>query len=125
MTESEFLALEPRERDAVIAEKVMGQCVRAASDFEEWVTDDHYINKPDAEEPRWGHMLVLPRYTTSTAWQIVEKMLVDGYDFNIALSRGMADVTIGLGPDKRWNGKSNEAPLAIGLCALKAVGEIE
>lgn len=70
-----------RELDALIAEKVMGLCVRSAEQVgirahEEEYACDFYVNKPDASEPRWGHMLPLQPYSTDirAAWEVFERV---------------------------------------------------
>lgn len=141
MKESEFLALvksDPDKANALVATEVMGQCVKAASEVGvEWSVEEHYVNKPDAEEPRWGHMLPLPLYTSmiAPAWQVVEKM--HAYDYEYMMEWDAEDkrwfVTIhkhdfetGFSAPMPASGADDELlPPAISLAALKAKGEID
>lgn len=111
MSESEFLAMEPRERDALVAEKVMGKDVRCTCDF------------------------CLPTYTTSiaAAWQVVEKINREHGPFHLrdVCHRFGDDAPIfwrawfeSTGPKHESYVDADTAPLAICIAALKAVGEI-
>ena len=122
-----------RELDALVAEKVMGQTVRLADDMGvDHDEGDFFVNKPDSKEPRWGHMLGLPHYSTdiAAAWAVVEKMQGLGWTFQVD-DVGFNDSTEG-----KWRvvlteetkghdyhpADGDTAPHAICLAALKACG---
>ena len=147
MTEAEFLALEPRERDALVATEVMGWHEYPAHLWGELWQDGWPFHRPceqchevwveEKEEPATPCEPYISRYTTSIAdaWQVVEKMREDrNWSFEI----------------HRWSNKEagrenglwaswfyplvgscagceagDTAPLAICIAALKAKGEIE
>ena len=88
MTEQEFLALEPREQDAVVAEKVMGLCVHKWGKSEQRGPPVYWVDtcekcgetcntRPYQQPPdeRYGPL----KYSTkiTPAWQVVEKMQED------------------------------------------------
>lgn len=113
MTEQEFLALEPRERDGLVAEKVMKL---------EWLKHpDGYEFRPD---------LRLEHYTTNIfdAWQVVEKMRKMGWTLKLHEDRTPEwcavfwDIPYRHNPSMAY---TNTAPLAICIAALKAKGEIK
>lgn len=60
---------EDRELDRRVAEDVMGQTVRTGRDLclDPEDADAMFVNKPDAKEPKWGHMLPLPHYSSYIA----------------------------------------------------------
>ena len=132
MSVDEFLALAPRERDALVAEKVMGM---------ESHDGEFYRPSVDSYAPP-GHMVLAgPRpYTTdiSAAWEVVEKMEAD--DFWAKLTRktetyyaGRPDIPewhcwlrcVGAGTRGDHTAYHVSAPLAICIAALKAVGAVD
>jgi len=142
MTESEFLALKPRERDAVVAKRVMGFCPHDSS----MVEPDTFRGEVSYYWCCWcfdrrpsRHAFDQPRYTTdiSAAWQVVGKMReegwtgyvewVPGFGFGAEFSRGDSNLP---GPGFEWGDSpimipERTAPLAIAIAALKAKGVIE
>lgn len=132
MTESEFLSLSPRERDALVAENVMGflrkkELIKSLNGEEfladVWIDDDNESwLKPD---PYTTHILF--------AWEVVEKMKeLPGRYYKIDY------IQIDWCPkDEKWmvswvdnhestrgDSCANTAPLAISIAALKAKGVI-
>jgi len=117
MTESEFLALAPRERDALVAEKVMGQGMV--------LHHEGYYFRP-------GNLL--PDYTTiSAAWTVVEKMREEELAFEVTWGWSHVEenndydnwVAGFSNEDERWTATADTAPLAICIAALRAKGVIE
>ena len=109
-----------RELDALVAEKVMG--LRFV--WRSQLTDHYGYNAGVWTIPtKWGTMDLTeepPRYSTdiAAAWEVVEKMREDGFLVALYRSAGawIADTNPGYG-------KSDTAPHAICLAALRAVGE--
>ena len=129
MTESEFLALEPRERDALVAEKVMGwKMVRV----EGIMADSKWDGKIKNFYPTslWGedtptdldHLDNARRAQLADAWRIVEKGQLDHLGWNAFYKAWDCDVTI---KGKMGRARADTAPLAICIAALKAKGVIE
>ncbi len=119
MTDVEFASLDPRKRDALVAEKVMGRMVTWLG----WEPDrvPMFQSTLDANEERRedGRMPVgypgdgdVPYYGTciGDAWEVVEKM------------RG--DEDFALLADFQWMSAADVA-LYVCIAALKAKGEIE
>ena len=141
MSESEFLALEPRERDALVAEKVKGWTNIRWDAGTTWMRDclDAWIGEPPEGEPYNNWPESLYEFTTdiSAAWQVVGKMReegwtgyvewVPGFGFGAEFSRGDSNLP---GPGFEWGDSpimipERTAPLAIAIAALKAKGVIE
>ena len=109
-----------RELDALVAEKVMGCKVYVEAN------GNPRCDCPGANAtgPRphasYGLYASLKRYSTdiAAAWEVVEKMREDGFLVALYRSAGawIADTNPGYG-------KSDTAPHAICLAALRAVGE--
>ena len=138
MTESEFLALKPRERDAVVAKRVMGFCPHDSS----MVEPDTFRGEVSYYWCCWcfdrrpsRHAFDQPRYTTdiSAAWQVVEKMREDpeprlrtlrlvAYSYNRTYATFDSSAE---GDDWTEANGEHATPLAICLAALKAKGAIE
>ena len=112
-----------RELDALVAEKVMGLNIRYPTDGNVprepfyWAKDDDGYEEPFA----------CPHYSTdiSAAWEVVEKLMGSGAMFGFVLSvlddrhtTAVFSETAGHG----YRGISEEAPHAICLAALKAMG---
>ena len=146
MTEAEFLALEPRERDALVATEVMGWHEYPAHLWGELWQDGWPFHRPceqchevwveKKEEPAAPCKPYISRYTTdiSAAWQVVEKITgtiqPDGAKREVEISSDCGhwrcDIAIegwALPPDIM--AEADTAPLAICIAALKAKGEIE
>lgn len=128
MTEKEFLALAPREQDALVAEKVMGWTLELRKyvweDPSEFYRSDHADFHDGRCIPITEASGYLRPYTTdiSAAWEVVEKMggygrslfeWSEGWIFELVTSDGESVV-----------GQAYTAPLAICIAALKAVGFI-
>jgi len=126
MSESEFLALEPRERDALVAEKVMGWTNIRWDAGTTWMRDclDAWIGEPPEGEPYNNWPESLYEFTTdiSAAWQVVEKGQLDHLGWNAFYKAWDCDVTI---KGKMGRARADTAPLAISLAALNATGVIE
>jgi len=125
MTETEFLALEPREQDALVAEKVMGWTAKRLGK-EPW-PDGSYcdgITNSSCTE-FWFTEEIAP------AWQVVEKMREEGHTFvlhhsDILFARFFLTSDGGIvRKDRDYWGEADTAPLAICLAALRAKGVIE
>lgn len=127
MTESEFLALEPREQAALVATKVMGLEFREWKPYysgEGWYPVDFQgATVGEDREPR-GYSLDLPVYTydIADAWQVVEKM-------HDAPDHEWAEFEDGLlspvGGQPFFYLDAAEAALHIATTALKTKGEID
>lgn len=114
-----------RELDALVAEKVMGWKIEGRPIR---LSGGHF---DDVRIPADGTVKMLPSYSTdiAAAWQVVEKVReLNGWPFILeshgdpgAPGRWWAyfQKTIG---DRSVNGHGHEAPRAICLAALKAVG---
>ena len=125
MTESEFLALEPRERDKIVS---MGAMDNKPLRFGDVLADCH---DPDAlgwliltgdDTAEFCHYP--PNYTTDirAAWQVVEKGRLDHLGWNAFYKAWDCDVTI---KGKMGRARADTAPLSIAIAALKAKGVIE
>ena len=142
MTEKEFFALEPRERDALVAEKVMGIPWERGEELHECgIISNGYIKKLNAWIPRgYAEQLTgdpIESYTTeiADAWLVVEEVREGGHGWQLtgygatdpkAIPEGMWWATIY--PEKKYNPHTHgigPLPLAVSLAALKAKGEIE
>ena len=133
MTESEFLALGPRERDALVAEKVMGLCPHNSSMVEPDTFDgevSYYWCCWCFDRRSSRHAFDQSRYTTdiSAAWQVVEKMQEGGFIGGVYLPDPKAKryrwyVTIGsISLREGYAAYGDAAPFAICLAALRAKG---
>jgi hypothetical protein len=117
-----------RELDAQVAEKVMGlQVVRNKKGG--WS-----IGEPDYYDDAGISCLFnpLPEYSTdiAAAWKVVEHLMQTGHTLNLdcwvrsdIYVGPMFEATIGRAGIVQGVAGSNEAPLAICLAALKAVGQ--
>lgn len=77
MSEAEFLALEPRERDAAVSE-ARGRPVVSLLDGHLYVECENQFSEAEAAYER------VPHYTTSiaAAWELVEEMEQDGWHWS-------------------------------------------
>lgn len=129
MTESEFLALEPRERDALVAEKVMGWEIR-----DEYYSDGEYAGQIVYDQEgkgRGGPGEGCSFSSISAAWQVVEKMREGGC---VLMMNAHPDYTWAgfhspkpphpAGREVIFCGEGDTVPLTICLAALKAKGVI-
>lgn len=141
MNETEFLELPVRERDALVAEKVMGFkfLFERRGDYELAVFVDprrrqhtrtngpRYTPTGGLEAARRGFYGDLDRFTTdiAAAWEVVESL----HDRGLYTSMSK-DPSMGTWDVRGWNDKTNSnrfiahadtAPLTICLAALKAV----
>jgi len=117
-----WASLSPRERDALVAERVMG------------------LSKSDARQaglncPTCGYdgqwssganwRTLVPQYSTdiATAWQVVEK-LKEKYEFQLLLDHGQWSFSVFRGD--KFTVYGSTVPEVICLAALRAVGvEVE
>lgn len=126
-----------REIDRLVAEKVMG-CEEATSiwfdDYDK--TKKYYCisDTPDKEisiieyvNKGWVQYLFHPSEIIADAWQVVEELSKDGFDFQIWCEKGKYNVEFAKDFFYLFGfAESETAPLAISLAALKAVGvEVE
>ena len=135
MSESEFLALEPRERDALVAEKVMGWTNIRWDAGTTWMRDclDAWIGEPPEGEPYNNWPESLYEFTTdiSAAWQVVEAvdplMGNSPWDFVLARTDGgwICNFHAEWFEQVADGYEAPTAPLAICIAALKAKGVIE
>jgi len=111
MTESEYLALPDREKDTLIAEKVMGCKI---SDNCTELGQGHERRYPDAK---------IPNYSTSieAAWEVVERMKDKPLHLDGSLKGDWLCKFDAFGLDAG----GDTAPEAICLAALKAVKAVE
>ncbi|HEY8542624.1 MAG TPA: hypothetical protein VIL29_09590 [Pseudothermotoga sp.] len=114
-----------REIDRLVAEKVMGwEPYYDDGDLISFITDAGSLFFSDDDECEWN-----PTTTIQHAWQVVEKLIDNGYDFTIYNHNKEFNVEINIEEDDKhlwFYGEANSAPLAICLAALKAVGvEVE
>jgi len=115
----------PRERDALVAEKVMGWTVIETDDC--GGVDNFWLSK-DGQHPyhnEFGIDLDLPEYTRliAAAWKVVEKMEAEGYDYIIApdeVAFATLETAEAWGEDPTAGNGS--IPEAICLAALRAKG---
>jgi hypothetical protein len=126
MTEKEFLALSDRDRDALVAEKVMGWTHRDVSAEECLrITGDVAANHLWFNAKGWWHYNPVP-YTTDDdyALLVVDRMIADDFPFVLHYRQDR----------KRWqatfDGMRYEAfaptrALAIALAALRSSGAFE
>ena len=105
-------SMTPRERDALIAEKVMGW--RKVNNLFEWPAKDS-----------WIHIYDIPNFSTdiAAAWKVVEKLCSQ---FNIVLEcvsfEYNCHVNIPADLGSRVHARASSAQEAICLAALKVVG---
>ena len=138
-------AMSPRERDALVAEKVMGReprttwiatndggksCCASTStrgpwrdraDLAEWLEDQQAKGyHRDYEIAKWESH---PRYTTdiAAAWEVVEKMHGDGRDVWISYFEE-GDIQVQVDSADAHLGSPASAPETICLAALRAMG---
>jgi hypothetical protein len=145
MTEQEFLALGPREQDAVVA-KALGwkykegvNCGMYGSSLNLWYPGDIDLKRALSFPPHEsrGKIRTSPPYFTediAAAWEVVEKLTdaptsssygelirIDYYPSEAALNFDRA-YTVTIGPNV--TGTANKPALAICIAALKAKGVI-
>ena len=146
MTEQEFLDLEPREQDALVAEKVMDSpepdAVTITTDPREqkalfmglaFTSDTHWqAPNPISTDARWRPSRFAQEI--EPAWQVVEKMRAiqgDGAKREVSLDSDCGKWVCEIGIEgwatdlADFTSEADTAPLAICIAALKAVGEIE
>ena len=131
MTEQEFLVLEPREQNALVAEKVMELCVHKWGKSEQRGSPVYWVDtcekcgetcntRPYQQPPdeRYGPL----KYSTSIApaWQVVEKM----HDVELGHYEKF-DETLKAYPLPIHCLEADIAARVICIAALKAVGVIE
>jgi hypothetical protein len=139
MTTAEFLALSPRERDAVVAERVLG-----------WKRNWAGFYPPKMPYPGVpSHKLgeIVPDITTSRTdmWLVIDAMRERGFHCQLSIAvEGYGGVGCGftdmkgaestsdrymrlhdLGGAYRFSDCRDELPLAASIAALRAVGHIE
>jgi hypothetical protein len=123
MTLDEFMALDGKHRDMVVATKVMGW--RFDDDGLFWAGTHHRIEdgtliEIDMDIPRWS-----PTTSIADAWEVVEKLRPTSA-FAIYNNPDSWDVYIeprsGFGSGE--SSERSELPLAICIAALRAVGAI-
>jgi hypothetical protein len=149
MTTAEFLALAPRERDAVVAEKVLGWgWVKPAPHLYSGYPRDYQTRllRP-AEQyscyvPADGSELIASNYeeyvrnlTTNRVdmWEVIDAMRERGWAWTLIVDDGEPTAKVGQWIDGNYIervswGKGepiNELPLAASIAALRAVGHIE
>jgi hypothetical protein len=133
MTEQDFLALSPRERDAAVAEARGWR--RVKPQYKEY---EHAIENPETGDvTEWiaypgggfgacGNMW--PSFTEdiATAWELVEEMQADGLSITVAAYHGgdvWASVANNVDNDTA-DAYVGGAPLAISIAYMKAKGAI-
>lgn len=125
MTRDEILAkwerMTPRERDAWVAEKVMGWTKERTGE-NVWYEPESRLWKP------MDHITTLPRFSTdiAAAWKVVEKitkkgfdvsiLVVDGYNIDVGIDLYAGDTLV-----KRLSHHAPTAPEAICKAALLAL----
>ena len=128
MTEQEFLALEPREQDALVAEKLFGWKILGV----QRVYDDGYEDDLVGEPPGEPHDVV-PYHTQliAPAWQVVEKMEDEGWEWEVTMYGAefftQDDSGNVLGGQSEITRATVDAKTSLHICiaALKAKGVIE
>ncbi|WP_199425796.1 BC1872 family protein [Thermaerobacillus caldiproteolyticus] len=110
-----------REIDRLVAEHVMGwEPVYDDGDLISFVTEFGILFFSDDDEREWS-----PTIDIADAWQVVEKLIDEGYDINVYNHNKEFNVEINIEEDDKhlwFYGEADSAPLAICLAALKAVG---
>jgi hypothetical protein len=114
-----------REIDRLVATKVMGWKIYADSaGYKFWS-----INEDDRSRIIYSVTSFEPTKDIADAWQVVEKLIDEGYDINVYNHNKEFNVEINIEEDDKhlwFYGEADSAPLAICLAALKAVGvEVE
>lgn len=137
MTVAEFLALPDREKDALVAEKVMGWLQwtgdgdwdgpEDATFFRDW--DDGAgvaVYKPSTEEPAFYFS---PSTDISAAWEVVEKIKDKIFGIWWEREPGSKQWSVTLNAVDSYSGAENfehdRIEMAICLAALRVVGVIE
>lgn len=107
----------PREIDRLIAERVMG-----------W-TNVSGVGTRFGTTPEGKVHAIVPQYSTdmSAAWEVVEKLRLLGYQGGIDWARPESGYKCAFGaslipPHQRQSSRTETAPLAICLAALKVMG---
>jgi hypothetical protein len=134
MTEAEFLALSSREKDALVAEKVMGlKAVKTTwgkGKYSSWsIGEPDYDYSADCPEGALANPLKLFSTDIAAAWEVVEELYgsYPGNAFSLKLPYdGVYSAWFLLGDTYQQGLASNmdSAPLAICLAALKAKGVV-
>ncbi|WP_199426265.1 BC1872 family protein [Thermaerobacillus caldiproteolyticus] len=112
-----------REIDRLVAEHVMGwEPVYDDGDLISFVTEFGILFFSDDDEREWS-----PTIDIADAWQVVEKLNEDDFDFQVWREKGKYNVEFSKDFFYLYGfAESETAPLAICLAALKAVGvEVE
>lgn len=125
MTESEFLALSPREQDALVAEHVMGMKQLCIHD---WNTQTTFYPPFKCSQCDGWVTLAFPNYTTQIqdAWEVFDFINTDYACYQIGMNiRGNWVINIRAKLDQEFFIENNSAPLAICIAALKAKGVIK
>lgn len=107
-----------RELDILIAEKVIGEKVIELDECNG--IDNLWLSKNRG----YRDYVELPCYSTeiASAWEVVNKLILDSYDFNILVWKSGVNVEVGCNGDLDIEIGSDSLPHAICLAALKAVG---
>jgi hypothetical protein len=115
-----------REIDHLIATKVMGW---EPEEIEGSAYLSGYVLYKREEPPHIPDYQFKPSTNIADAWQVVEKLIDEGYDINVYNHNKEFNVEINIEEDDKhlwFYGEADSAPLAICLAALKAVGvEVE
>jgi hypothetical protein len=113
MTKYNWNEMTPRQRDALVAEKVMGW-IKSTERPQRWITDYGALH-----EDYWR-----PTSSIAAAWEVVEKMRSNGWEFELDSDVDRINewcaTFVTLSAVER--GISPKAPEAICLAALRAVG---
>lgn len=127
MTEQDFFEMDDRERDAVVAERVMGwhPCLGGCC----WLGEDG-----NRTAGRLQYQSFNPTTSIAAAWQVVEKHANGVWNWRIIQNdstepyrQWFVEVRLGYSTsyDKAFPVWAATAPLAICIAALKAKGVIE
>ena len=108
-------ALQPRERDALVAEKVFERTIDRSMTFGQLLMFRDGSNALTE---------VIPHYTTDDVWSVVDHLRLKRFDIHVASAPFQYDALI---MDRRMGGKDFEAsaqsaPEAICIAALKCCG---
>ena len=137
MTLDDFLALSDRERDALVAEKVMGWTAYFGAEGTPLEKNCYVESREVHKYLSVGHQLWAPTTNIADAWEVVEKLINSGrrsddwyFTIDSYGNEGINQFTASFekGPNEkseRHQGHDHCAPLAISIAALRAVGAIE
>ncbi len=127
LNKEEILAMEPREIDYHIAEKVFDYKVTDSPNGSQIYIHEKRYNRPNDKHSgySWGEIIkVVPKYSTdiSAAWEVVEKLQPTLW---VRMNSMMDDHYCGVGsPSMLWEHKSESMPECICKAALLAVMEL-